>query len=109
LSAHITLAVAVAAGATGYIGSLVVEQLLRTTSVKRIFLLVRGKRGTRGEERIACVLHSGLFHLVRDDPKLLSKVGANYGTTMLAAARVKEVAVPAEMRRRAQQRLHPTV
>jgi hypothetical protein len=53
-----------------------VEQLLRTTSVKRIFLLVRGKRGTRGEERIARLLHSGLFHLVRDDPRLLSKVGA---------------------------------
>jgi hypothetical protein len=55
----------------------VVEQLLRTTGVQRIFLLVRGKRDTRGEERIARLLHSGLFHLVRDDPKLLSKVGDN--------------------------------
>ncbi|WIA39152.1 hypothetical protein OEZ86_005280 [Tetradesmus obliquus] len=61
-------------GATGYIGSLVVEQLLRTTAVSRIFLLVRGKRGTSSQERIAKVLRSGLFHLVRDDPKLLSKV-----------------------------------
>ncbi|KAF6257117.1 male sterility protein-domain-containing protein [Scenedesmus sp. NREL 46B-D3] len=61
-------------GATGYIGSLVVEQLLRTTAVSRIFLLVRSKRGAPGQERIARLLHSGLFHLVRDDPKLLSKV-----------------------------------
>jgi hypothetical protein len=62
------------AGGTGYIGSLVVEQLLRTTAVSRIFLLVRSKRGASGQERIAKLLHSGLFHLVRDDPKLLAKV-----------------------------------
>jgi hypothetical protein len=63
-----------ACSASGYIGSLLVEQLLRTTDVKRIYVLFRGKRGSPAKERLLRILHSGLFHLVRDDNTLLSKV-----------------------------------
>eukprot|EP00882_Tetradesmus_deserticola_P013375 GHRQ01014200.1.p1 GENE.GHRQ01014200.1~~GHRQ01014200.1.p1 ORF type:complete len:468 (+),score=166.28 GHRQ01014200.1:148-1551(+) len=61
-------------GASGYIGSLVVEQLLRTTDVGKIYVLIRGKRGTTAQERLAQLLQKGLFHLVRDNPRLLAKV-----------------------------------
>lgn len=52
------------------------EQLLRTTDVKRIYVLIRGKKGSPAQERLQTILHSGLFHLVRDDRALLSKVCA---------------------------------
>lgn len=52
------------------------EQLLRTTDVKRIYVLIRGKKGSPAKERLQTILHSGLFHLVRDDRALLSKVCA---------------------------------
>jgi fatty acyl-CoA reductase len=51
-----------------------VEQLLRTTDVNRIYVLMRGKRGCPAQERLQNILHSGLFHLVRDNPALLQKV-----------------------------------
>lgn len=51
-----------------------VEQLLRTTDVHTIYLLVRGKRGLPAQDRIARLLNSGLFHMVRDKPELLAKV-----------------------------------
>lgn len=62
------------AGASGYIGSLVLEQLLRTTDVSKVFVLIRGKRGCPAPERLRRLLQSGLFHLVRDRPDLLAKV-----------------------------------
>jgi hypothetical protein len=52
-----------------------VEQLLRTTDVQLIYVLIRGKRGSPAQERLQRILHSGLFHLVRDDEALLQKVG----------------------------------
>jgi nucleoside-diphosphate-sugar epimerase len=62
------------AGATGFIGSLVVELLLRTTNVGRIYVLARGKRGSSARERVQRLLHSGLFHQIRDKGDLVSKV-----------------------------------
>lgn len=63
------------AGGTGYIGSLVVEQLLRTVpGVGRIYLLIRGKRGNPAQARLDRLLNSGLFHMVRDNPVLRAKV-----------------------------------
>ncbi|KIY94228.1 Fatty acyl-CoA reductase 1 [Monoraphidium neglectum] len=61
-------------GATGFIGSLVVELLLRTTNVGRIYVLARGKRGSSARERVQRLLHSGLFHQIRDKGDLVSKV-----------------------------------
>lgn len=38
------------AGATGFVGSVVLEQLLRVCpSVKRIYVLIRSKRGQSGD------------------------------------------------------------
>jgi hypothetical protein len=33
-------------GATGFVGSVVLERLLRTTNVERVYVLCRAKRGT---------------------------------------------------------------
>lgn len=63
------------AGGTGYIGSLVVEQLLRTVpDVGQIYLLIRSKRGCSAQSRLDRLLSSGLFNMVRDDVSLCSKV-----------------------------------
>jgi nucleoside-diphosphate-sugar epimerase len=62
-------------GATGYIGGLVLEKLLRTTGVKRIYVLLRHKRGQDGSSRLQKLLQTNpIFHLVRDDAVLLSLV-----------------------------------
>lgn len=61
-------------GGTGFVGSLVIELLLRTTDVSRLYVLARGKRGAGPRERVARLLHSGLFRLVRDRQDLLAKV-----------------------------------
>ncbi|KAH8306308.1 hypothetical protein KR018_007385, partial [Drosophila ironensis] len=39
-------------GATGFVGKAVIEKLLRTTNVKRIYVLIRVKRGVPIQERI---------------------------------------------------------
>lgn len=60
---------------------MVLEQLLRTTEVKTVYVLIRGKRGCSAEERLHKLLYSGLFHMVRDNPKTLAKVStASCGT-----------------------------
>lgn len=51
-------------GATGYIGSLVLEKLLRSTRVGRVYVLVRPRRGQSPAERVAKVLRGPLFHLL---------------------------------------------
>lgn len=64
------------AGGTGYIGSLVVEQLLRTVpDVAKIYLIIRSKGGNPAKARLERLLNSGLFHMVRDDLVLRSKAG----------------------------------
>ncbi len=64
-------------GATGYLGSLVLEQLLRVcgADVGPVFLLARGRRGKGPRERVARLLGSGLFGAVRRScPDALAKV-----------------------------------
>lgn len=51
-------------GASGYIGSVVLEQLLRTTDVAAVYLLLRGRRGAEPSERVKALLQSSLFHMV---------------------------------------------
>jgi hypothetical protein len=43
-------------------------------TVLQIYVLIRGKRGTPAKDRLAQLLQKGLFHLVRDNPRLLAKV-----------------------------------
>lgn len=39
-------------GATGYVGSGLVEKLLRSTSIKKIYLIIRPKKNKTTQERI---------------------------------------------------------
>jgi nucleoside-diphosphate-sugar epimerase len=66
-------------GATGYVGSLVLEQLLRTTDVARVYVLIRGRRGLSAEQRLATLMGSPIFHLMRGRPSLINKVVAIQG------------------------------
>lgn len=43
-------------GATGYIGGLVLEKLLRTTDVDLVYVLLRPKPGCSAKERLALLL-----------------------------------------------------
>ncbi|GBF91009.1 hypothetical protein Rsub_03864 [Raphidocelis subcapitata] len=51
-------------GASGYIGSLVLEKLLRSTTVGRVYVLLRSRRGVAPAERLAKLLTGPLFHLL---------------------------------------------
>lgn len=53
-------------GATGYIGSLVLEKLLRSTAVGRVYVLVRPRRGASPADRLARLLCGPLFHLINE-------------------------------------------
>jgi len=66
-------------GATGYVGSLVLEALLRTTDVAKVYVLMRGRRGVPPQARLDAVLAGPLFHLMRGRAALLRKVAAVEG------------------------------
>jgi fatty acyl-CoA reductase len=51
-------------GASGYLGSVLLEQLLRTTDVGRVYLLLRPRRGQSVQERASRLLQGPLFHKV---------------------------------------------
>ncbi|KAL0022255.1 hypothetical protein WJX77_010593 [Trebouxia sp. C0004] len=54
-------------GVTGFVGSLVLEQLLRTCpEITKIYVVVRQKHGISGQDRFHKMLHTNpLFHLLR--------------------------------------------
>jgi len=56
-------------GATGYIGSLVLEKLLRSTDVGRVYVVVRTRRGASPGDRVSRVLRGSLFHLISEEQK----------------------------------------
>lgn len=53
-------------GASGYIGSLVLEKLLRSTDVGHVYLLMRPRRGVSPQERAAKLMRGPLFHLIEE-------------------------------------------
>ncbi|CAD7696872.1 unnamed protein product [Ostreobium quekettii] len=62
-------------GATGYVGSLVLEQILRVCpEVDRVYVLSRGKKSASARERVDRLLQMGLFHKLWDSPDVLAKV-----------------------------------
>jgi FlaA1/EpsC-like NDP-sugar epimerase len=67
-------------GATGYIGSLLLEKLLRSTDVGRVYVLVRPRRGAAPAERLSRVLKGPLFHLIT--PEQEARVTAVAGDIM---------------------------
>ncbi|XP_023238990.1 putative fatty acyl-CoA reductase CG5065 isoform X2 [Centruroides sculpturatus] len=63
-------------GATGFVGKVLVEKLLRSCSnIKYIYLLLRTKDGMGCRQRLDQLLGSQIFaHLKRENPKSLTKV-----------------------------------
>ncbi|CAG0914000.1 unnamed protein product, partial [Notodromas monacha] len=72
-------------GATGFIGKLLVEKLLRSCpGIKKIYLLVREKKGQHVQERVDHVLQSKAFDYIREkNPQNLDKVVAVAGDLTL--------------------------
>jgi fatty acyl-CoA reductase len=70
-------------GASGYVGSVVLEQLLRCTGVDTVYCLIRPKRGQDPQQRLDKVLHSALFHKVRETPAI-KRARAVAGDIMVA-------------------------
>ncbi|KIY92507.1 Fatty acyl-CoA reductase 1 [Monoraphidium neglectum] len=70
-------------GATGYVGGLVLEALLRTTDVGRVLVLLRPKAGAAPDARLAQLLQASIFRKVRDDRHLIAKVSAVAGDISL--------------------------
>lgn len=62
-------------GSTGFIGTTLVEKLLRCFDVKKIYLLVRAKAGVAVSERHQNFLNLQIFELIKkDNPKVLEKL-----------------------------------
>nr|XP_022912685.1 putative fatty acyl-CoA reductase CG5065 [Onthophagus taurus] len=62
-------------GATGSMGKVLVEKLLRSTNVKIIYILIRSKRGQSVEERLKKYFSIPLFDLLKSkSPKSLDKL-----------------------------------
>jgi len=67
-------------GATGFMGKVLVEKLLRSTSVARIYLLIRPKKGVPTQQRLAVLLSTKIFDRVRKEKEeALSRVVAVSG------------------------------
>eukprot|EP00878_Enallax_costatus_P009179 GHUV01009596.1.p1 GENE.GHUV01009596.1~~GHUV01009596.1.p1 ORF type:complete len:597 (+),score=150.72 GHUV01009596.1:329-2119(+) len=54
-------------GGLGFLGSVCLEQLLRLTEAKRIYVLARSKKGLTATQRLEKLLCSPLFHLLHKD------------------------------------------
>ncbi|KAH8310247.1 hypothetical protein KR044_000233, partial [Drosophila immigrans] len=52
-------------GGTGFLGKVTIEKLLRSTQVKRIYVLVRPKKGVNIQDRIAAWDRDALFSVLR--------------------------------------------
>ncbi|XP_039432844.1 putative fatty acyl-CoA reductase CG5065 [Culex pipiens pallens] len=61
------------AGGTGFLGKTLLEKILRCLPVRKIYLLIRTKRGCCGEERLKTILEDRLFDRVRK-PELIAKI-----------------------------------
>ncbi|CAD7701405.1 unnamed protein product [Ostreobium quekettii] len=62
-------------GATGYLGSLVLEQVLRVCpEVDRVYVMSRGKKSASARDRVDRLLRLGLFHKLWNSPDVLAKV-----------------------------------
>ncbi|XP_017076433.2 fatty acyl-CoA reductase wat-like [Drosophila eugracilis] len=62
-------------GATGFLGKVIIEKLLRTTEVKRIYSMIRPKRGQDIQERLAVWKKEPLFEvLLQSKPKALERI-----------------------------------
>jgi len=56
-------------GGTGFVGKVLLEKLLRSTDVRKIYLLIRAKRGHSAASRLETLLTSRLFETMRAQGK----------------------------------------
>ncbi|KAH8247092.1 hypothetical protein KR032_009192, partial [Drosophila birchii] len=62
-------------GGSGYLGKVIIEKLLRTTEVKRIYTLIRPKRGVSIDERITAWEKDPIFEvLLKAKPEALHRI-----------------------------------
>jgi len=67
-------------GATGFMGKVLVEKLLRSTAVSKIYLLIRPKKGVATAQRLKVLLETKIFDRVREEQaEVLAKVEAVAG------------------------------
>jgi fatty acyl-CoA reductase len=66
-------------GASGYVGGLVLEKLLRCTDVEKVYIMLRSKKGEDMQSRLDKMINSSpLMHLLRGNP-VLRKIRAIAG------------------------------
>lgn len=71
-------------GATGFLGKLAMEKLLRTCDVSKIYILVRSKKGKSPQKRFEELFDEPSFEpLMRKDPSVLQRVHTINGDTGL--------------------------
>ncbi|CAH0602073.1 unnamed protein product [Chrysodeixis includens] len=62
-------------GGPGFLGKALVEKLLRACKIKKIFVLIRLKKGKGSQEKLETVWQDSLFDLVREKkPRFLDKI-----------------------------------
>ncbi|XP_044762651.1 putative fatty acyl-CoA reductase CG5065 [Coccinella septempunctata] len=62
-------------GSTGYMGKVMVEKLLRCCpGISKIYLLIRTKKGKTPTQRIDDFLKGPVFHKIRNQPEVFSKL-----------------------------------
>ncbi|EDV48802.1 fatty acyl-CoA reductase wat [Drosophila erecta] len=67
-------------GATGFLGKVIIEKLLRTTEVKRIYSMIRSKNGKDMQERLATWKKDPLFEvLLKLKPDALKRISVIAG------------------------------
>lgn len=67
-------------GGTGFMGKVLIEKILRTCSVRKIYVLVRPKRGIDVKQRIDDIFNYRLFdHIKATQPEVTQKVVAIKG------------------------------
>ncbi|VVC29130.1 Male sterility, NAD-binding,NAD(P)-binding domain,Fatty acyl-CoA reductase, C-terminal [Cinara cedri] len=67
-------------GATGFLGTMILEKLMRTCSIKRIYILIREKKGKTPEERFKDLFNNSVFELMKKQtPNYLEKISAVIG------------------------------
>lgn len=60
------------AGATGFLGKVLVEKLLRScTGIQKVYILIRKKRGKSSFERFKAIKGSAIFDRIREENQLL--------------------------------------
>lgn len=71
-------------GGTSFIGKVLLEKLLRSCSVPRVYLLVRNQHGLEADERLDAMLSTEMFQRVRQEaPEALGRVKAVAGDISL--------------------------